>query len=85
MGSGGTAGPSFSVLGLLGALVMPASPPALPPPVKFFINLVPEFGSRRQAPSDIPVMGFPGGSLVNDAGNMGSIPGLGGSHILRRN
>ena len=30
-------------------------------------------------------MGFPGGSVVKDAGDVGSVPGLGGSHILRRN
>ena len=55
-----------------------------PPSVKFFINLVPEFGSRRQALPDIPFMGFPGGSVVKDAGDMGSVPGLGQSHILQR-
>ena len=36
-----------------------------------------------------PVAGFPGGSVVKnppaDAGDMGLIPGLGGSHMLRRN
>ena len=36
-----------------------------------------------------PVAGFPGGSVVKNpsasAGYMGSIPGLGGSHMLQRN
>ena len=61
--------------------------PPIPPSIRVFSN---ESSTLRMRwPNKIIIKGFPGGSVVKNqpanAGDMGSIPGLGGSHVLRSN